>query len=181
MWSIFFSEFQCLPVNDCSAVSCDSGALARGSKCRSFYSAILNQSLEILIAGETLEEWTRSLSLSMIYSLGQIPVIHVSESGWTLLLRTWKNHNRVADRVLVLQPGVRPEHLRWETQVQDIGPPETSRPHVISNSESSPRDLQLKAKTQLYSTTSSKLQCRTPYAKQQARQAHNPTHRRKAA
>ena len=25
-----FGEFQCLPVDDCSAVSCDSGALARG-------------------------------------------------------------------------------------------------------------------------------------------------------
>ena len=31
MWGIFFGEFQCLPVNDCSAVSCDSGALTRGS------------------------------------------------------------------------------------------------------------------------------------------------------
>ena len=44
MWGIFFSEFQCLPVNDCSAVSCDSGVLTRGSECTSFYSAILNQS-----------------------------------------------------------------------------------------------------------------------------------------
>ena len=26
-----FGEFQCLPVNDCSAVSCDSDALTRGS------------------------------------------------------------------------------------------------------------------------------------------------------
>ena len=25
MWGIFFGEFQCLPVDDCSAVSCDSG------------------------------------------------------------------------------------------------------------------------------------------------------------
>ena len=32
MWGIFFPEFQCLPVDDCSAVSCDSGALARGSE-----------------------------------------------------------------------------------------------------------------------------------------------------
>ena len=32
MWGIFFGEFQCLPVDDCSAVSCDSGALARGSE-----------------------------------------------------------------------------------------------------------------------------------------------------
>ena len=58
----------------------------------------------------------------------------------------------VADRVLVLQPGVRPEALRWESWVQDIGPPETSQPHVISISESSPRDLCLKVKTQLHST-----------------------------
>ena len=45
MWSIFFDEFQCLPVDDCSAISCDSGALTRGSECTSFYSAILNQFL----------------------------------------------------------------------------------------------------------------------------------------
>ena len=38
-----FGEFQCLPVDDCSAVSCDSGALARGNEHTSFYSAILNQ------------------------------------------------------------------------------------------------------------------------------------------
>ena len=44
MWDTFFGEFQCLPVDDCSAVSCDSSALARGSECTSFYSAILNQS-----------------------------------------------------------------------------------------------------------------------------------------
>ena len=31
MWGIFFGEFQCLPVDDCSAVSCDSGGLTRGS------------------------------------------------------------------------------------------------------------------------------------------------------
>ena len=44
MWGIFFGEFQCLPVDNCSAVSCDSGVLARGSECTFFYSAILNQS-----------------------------------------------------------------------------------------------------------------------------------------
>ena len=43
MWGIFFGEFQCLPVDDCSAVSCDSSALARGSESTSFYSAILNE------------------------------------------------------------------------------------------------------------------------------------------
>ena len=49
----------------------------------------------------------------------------------------------VANGVLVLQPGVRPELLRWESWVQDIGPPETSWLHVISNGKSSPRDLHL--------------------------------------
>ena len=44
IWDIFFGEFQCLPVDDCSAVSCDSGALTRGRECTSFYSAILNLS-----------------------------------------------------------------------------------------------------------------------------------------
>ena len=44
MWGIFFGEFQCLPVDDCSAVSCGSGVLTRGSESTSFYSAILNQS-----------------------------------------------------------------------------------------------------------------------------------------
>ena len=34
-------EFQCLPVDDCPAASCDSGVLARGSESTSFYSAIL--------------------------------------------------------------------------------------------------------------------------------------------
>ena len=79
----------------------------------------------------------------------------------------------MADRVLVLQPGVRPLPLRWESRDQDIGPPETSQLHVISNSKSSPRDLHLNAKAQPHSTTS-KLQCWTPYAKQLARQEHNP-------
>ena len=44
MWGIFFGEFQCLPVDDYSAVSCDSSVLERGSESMSFYSAILNQS-----------------------------------------------------------------------------------------------------------------------------------------
>ena len=79
------------------------------------------------------------------------------------------------DRVLVLWPGVRHLPLRWESRVQDIGLPESSWLHVISNGKSSPRDLHLNAKTQLHSTTS-KLQCWTPYAKKLARQEHNPTH-----
>ena len=79
----------------------------------------------------------------------------------------------VADRVLVLQPGVRPESLKWESRVQDIGPPKTSWPLVISIGESSPRDLHLNAKTQLHSTAS-ELQCWKPHAKQLARKEHNP-------
>ena len=68
--------------------------------------------------------------------------------------------SHVADRVLVLQPGVRPEPLRWESWVQYIGPPDTSLLHVTSIGESSPRDLCLNAKTQLRSTNS-KPQCWT--------------------
>ena len=83
--------------------------------------------------------------------------------------------SRVAERVLVLWPCVRPAPLRWESRGQDIGPPETPQLHVISISKSSPRDLHLNAKTQLHSTMN-KLQCWTPYAKQLARQEHNPTH-----
>ena len=49
MWDIFFGEFQCLPVDDCSAVNCDSGALARESEQTSFYSAVLNQSPNVLL------------------------------------------------------------------------------------------------------------------------------------
>ena len=67
----------------------------------------------------------------------------------------------VANRVLLLRPSVRPKPLRWEGWVQDIGPPETSQPHIISISESSPRDLHLNAKTQLH-PTASKLQCWAP-------------------
>ena len=78
-----------------------------------------------------------------------------------------------ADRVLVLQPGVRPEPLRWKSRVQDVGPPENSQKQVITNGESSPRDLHLNTKTQLHSTTS-KLQCWTPYAKKTSKTGIQP-------
>ena len=61
--------------------------------------------------------------------------------------------SRVADRVLVLWPGVRLEPLRWESRVQDIGPPETSWHQIRLNGESSPRNLHLNIETQLHSTT----------------------------
>ena len=44
----------------------------------------------------------------------------------------------VDDRLLVLQPGVRAVPLKWESQVQDTGPQETSQLHVISNGENLP-------------------------------------------
>ena len=47
--------------------------------------------------------------------------------------------SRVDDRLLVLQPGVRAVPLRWESQVQDTGPQETSQVHVISNGENLPQ------------------------------------------
>ena len=83
--------------------------------------------------------------------------------------------SHVANRVLVLWPGVGPETPRWESQVQDIGPPETSRPHIISISKRSLREFHLNTKTQLQPIASN-LQCWMPHAKQLARQEHNPTH-----
>ena len=46
--------------------------------------------------------------------------------------------SRVDDRFLVLQPGIRAVPLRWESQLQDTGPQETSQLYVISNSENLP-------------------------------------------
>ena len=40
-WGILLGEVHFLPVDDCPAASCDSGAFARGSESTSFYSAIL--------------------------------------------------------------------------------------------------------------------------------------------
>ena len=108
-------------------------------------------------------------------SAASVLVPTVSHSHPHLCRRPSNTSSHVADKVLVLQPGVRPVPLRWESQVKDTGPSETSWPHIISIGESSPRDLHLKAKTQLYSMTN-KLQCWTRYAKQLARQEHNPTH-----
>ena len=44
----------------------------------------------------------------------------------------------VEDRLLVLQPGFRAVPLRWESQVQDTGPQETSQLHMISNGKNLP-------------------------------------------
>ena len=52
MWGIFFGEFQCLPVYDRPAASCDPGVLTRGSESTSFYSAILLQGLVHIFGGK---------------------------------------------------------------------------------------------------------------------------------
>ena len=105
---------------------------------------------------QTPEDW-RFLVLDL--------TLWISSSGcwfmWLHILSSKPHICHVADRVLVLQPSVRPEPLRWQSWVQDIGAPETSQPHVISISESTPRDLHLKVKTKLNSTVS-KLQCWMP-------------------
>ena len=46
--------------------------------------------------------------------------------------------SHVDERLLVLQPGVSAVPLRWESQLQDTGPQETSQLHIISNSENLP-------------------------------------------
>ena len=46
--------------------------------------------------------------------------------------------SRVDERLLVLQPGMRAVPLRWESQLQDTGPQETSQLHVIRNDENLP-------------------------------------------
>ena len=56
MWGIFFGEFQCLPVDDRLAVSCDSDVLARGSESTYFYSAILTN-LCIVILNPSYKSW----------------------------------------------------------------------------------------------------------------------------
>ena len=58
--------------------------------------------------------------------------------------------SHVAGRVLVLGLHVRPMPPRWDSQVQDVGSPETSWLHKILIGESSPRDLSLSTKIQLH-------------------------------
>ncbi|KAJ8786368.1 hypothetical protein J1605_006343, partial [Eschrichtius robustus] len=81
-----------------------------------------------------------------------LPLLHAGFNRNTYC--TLAEDLRLPKRVLVFRLPVRPEPLRWESRVQDIGPPETSRPHVIAVDKSSPRDLRLNAKTQLHPTTS---------------------------
>ena len=67
MWGISFCEFQCLPVNDCPAASCDSGVLTRGSESMSFYSAILVPSLHWSILSLFLYMVLKNVLISFFY------------------------------------------------------------------------------------------------------------------
>ena len=64
MWGIFFGEFQCLPVDDCPAASCDSGVLTRGSESTSFYSSILVQAPT---------GGSKAMSLLCFYEITELP------------------------------------------------------------------------------------------------------------
>ena len=79
MWGISFGEFQCLPVDDCSAVSCDSGDLARGSECTYLYSAILNQSSLLWFSVE--EEIQRLREIRMLEWICHLRPIHLHWEG----------------------------------------------------------------------------------------------------
>ena len=61
---------------------------------------------------------------------GTTPTEHLLNAGRDLRLpkRQETPHvpGRVADRVFMLRPGIRPVSLSWESRVQDVGPPETS-------------------------------------------------------
>ena len=56
----FFGEFQCLPVDDCSTVSCDSSALPRGSEHTSFYSQGHLNEMDDLSSLRYSEAWAAS-------------------------------------------------------------------------------------------------------------------------
>ena len=80
--------------------------------------------------------------------------------------------------ILVLQYRVRPEPLRWETQVQDFGPPENSWSCGTSIDKSSLKGLQLNSRTKPH-PKSRKLQCWNPHAKLLAKQKHSPAFSKK--
>ena len=70
MWGIFFGEFQCLPVDDCPAASCDSGVLARGSESTTFYSAIL-----VPLYSSIFKKW-KEKNLTLPYIIITLPYLN---------------------------------------------------------------------------------------------------------
>ena len=94
------------------------GALAASSRCKGRQLDLKSKkALPINQARRTAPSWMTEQSTEgwppCAFGLENLTHLHVS---------------RVADRVLVLRPGVRYEPLRWESRVQDIGPPETRGP-----------------------------------------------------
>ena len=71
-----------------------------------------------------------------------------------------------------------PGPQRWESRVQDSGPPENCWSQGILISMCSPGGINLINKTQLH-PTACRLQCWTPCTKQPARQEHSPTHQQR--
>ncbi|XP_067593241.1 uncharacterized protein [Pseudorca crassidens] len=125
-----------------------------------------------------LDGWCSFCANAGSISVPPLLLPSIGPQAWDIFPRTGCLHrspfHRVDDRLLVLQPGARavpkvgePSSEHWSTR-------DLPAPHNIKRRKS-PRDVHLNTSTQLHSTTS-KLQCWTPYAKQLARQKHNPTH-----
>ena len=67
MCGIFSGEFQCLPVDNRSAVSCDSGVLARGSESTSFYATIFKDHIFQIVTNYCLESSMTGLKVKPNY------------------------------------------------------------------------------------------------------------------
>ena len=92
---------------------------------------------------------------------GTTPTEHLLNDGKNL---------RLPQRVLVLWPGVRPVPLRWESRVQDIGPPETSKLHIISHGENLP---EISISTPRHSSTQQPASYSSGHPKQNSQQDRN--------
>ena len=93
MWGIFFGEFQCLPVDDCSAASCDSGVLVRGSQSTSLYSAILNQSLSTYFLQHRKWRGGGWRGKGVYYRLKESWDIQMKSNVWFLFVLWFKQTN----------------------------------------------------------------------------------------
>ena len=96
IWCIFFGAFQHLPVDGCSAVSCDSGPLARGCERTSFYSAILEplsliRSLKLAdeVFGNFHLQWQIKEAASLLILLATLFTEH---SHWKRLMLTLNSY-----------------------------------------------------------------------------------------
>ena len=83
--------------------------------------------------------------------------------------------SRVDESLLVLQPGIRAVPLRWESQLQDTGPQETSQLHVIPNGENL-SEISISTPRPSFIQWPASYSAGHPIAKQLARQEHSPIH-----